>query len=107
VEVGRGTRAISYTKGCYLGQETIVMARDRGHVNRFLVGLRVRGEVAVSPGTRVLAGENEVGQVTSCVVSPRLRVVALAYVRRGHEKAGTVLHLSAVDRAAVVADLPF
>src|SRR5262245_33603044 len=40
VEVGRGTRAICYTKGCFLGQEPIVMARDRGHVNRTLLGLK-------------------------------------------------------------------
>src|SRR5262249_30626853 len=41
VEVGRTQQAISYTKGCFLGQEPIVMARDRGHVNRMLMGLRV------------------------------------------------------------------
>ena len=52
VEVGRTDRAICYTKGCYLGQEPIVMARDRGHVNRTLLGLRVQGEGPVPPGAR-------------------------------------------------------
>src|SRR5262249_2544584 len=40
-EVNRTAQAICYTKGCYLGQEPIVMARDRGHVNRFLLGLKL------------------------------------------------------------------
>jgi tRNA-modifying protein YgfZ len=107
VEVGRGTRAISYTKGCYLGQETIVMARDRGHVNRFLVGLRVEGATPVSPGTVVRAGEKEVGQVTSGVMSPRVGSIALAYVRREQEQEGTALTVAEGGRKAVVATLPF
>src|SRR5262249_958863 len=45
-EVGRTAQAISYTKGCYLGQEPIVMARDRGQVNRALLGLRLSAEPA-------------------------------------------------------------
>jgi folate-binding protein YgfZ len=107
VEVGRGTRAISYTKGCYLGQETIVMARDRGHVNRFLVGLKVEGEEPLLPGTQVFAGNNEVGKVTSSVRSPRVGVIALAYVRRGHEEVGTELRIAEEARGAAVSSLPF
>src|SRR5207247_198796 len=47
VELGRTKQAISYTKGCYLGQEPIVMARDRGHVNRTLLGVKVATRDAI------------------------------------------------------------
>jgi folate-binding protein YgfZ len=109
VEVGRD-RAICYTKGCYLGQEPIVMARDRGHVNRFLCGLKLSGGEAVARGTKVLRNGNEVGQVTSSVVSPRLGTpVALAYVRRGSHEPGTPVEVdaSAGQRTAEVTSLPF
>lgn len=92
MEVGR-TRAISYTKGCYLGQETIVMARDRGHVNRLLTLLRIDGDQPVSAGAKVLHAEQEVGQVTSSTVSPRFGPVALAYLRRGFWEPGMQLRL--------------
>jgi folate-binding protein YgfZ len=107
VEVGRGTRAISYTKGCYLGQETIVMARDRGHVNRLLIGLRCEGKEPVLPGTPVFAAGTNVGQVTSGTVSPRLGAIALAYARRGNQDAGTELSLTEGGRKAWATSLPF
>jgi folate-binding protein YgfZ len=109
VEVGRAARAICYTKGCYLGQEPIVMARDRGQVNRMLLGLKVQGEGAVPHGARVLRDGGEVGQVTSSVVSPRLGTIALAYLRRGNQEPGTavVVETAAGDRAAEVGSLPF
>jgi folate-binding protein YgfZ len=108
VEVGR-PQAICYTKGCYLGQEPIVMARDRGHVNRTLLGLRVEGDRPVPAGARVLREGNEVGQVTSSVVSPRLGTIALAYVRRGGQEPGTAVEVEAgsVRRGAEMAALPF
>jgi folate-binding protein YgfZ len=110
VEVGRTPQAISYTKGCYLGQEPIVMARDRGHVNRTLMGLVLSEGGPVPRGSKVLLGTQEVGQVTSSVVSPRLsKAVALAYLRRGHQEPGTAVEVE-VDgarRQAVVAPLPF
>ena len=88
-EVGRTAQAISYTKGCYLGQEPIVMARDRGHVNRLLLGLKLTGDSAVSPGSKVIRDGQEIGLTTSSVVSPPLGALALAYLRRGHWEAGT------------------
>jgi glycine cleavage system T protein len=109
VEVGRG-RAICYTKGCYLGQEPIVMARDRGHLNRFLRGLKLSGSEAVVRGAKVLREGNEVGQVTSSVASPRLgTAIALAYVRRGSQEPGTAVEVDtpAGRRAAEVTALPF
>lgn len=109
VETGRIAQAISYTKGCYLGQEPIVMARDRGHVNRTLRGVKIEGGEAVPPGARLFHDGTEVGQVTSSVVSPRLGPIALAYVRRGHQEPGTKLEVETAGgrRPAVVSGLPF
>src|SRR5207249_7728705 len=87
-EVGRIQQAICYTKGCFLGQEPIVMARDRGHVNRALLGLKLSGGPAPA-GTKLFREGKEVGQVTSSVVSPRLGPIALAYLRRGNWEPGT------------------
>jgi folate-binding protein YgfZ len=109
VEVGRGARAISYTKGCYLGQEPIVMARDRGHVNRTLVGVKLAGGVAPHAAKLFRDGQ-EVGQVTWSVFSPRLdAAVALAYLRRGSQDPGTVLEVetTAGRGQARVCELPF
>jgi folate-binding protein YgfZ len=109
VEVGRTKQAISYTKGCYLGQEPIVMARDRGHVNRTLLGLRVRAAEPPLPGTKLTRDGKEVGDVTSSVASPRFGTIALAYIRRGNQDPGTVLEWTIDGRtgAAEVASLPF
>ncbi len=110
MEVGRTEQAISYTKGCFLGQEPIVMARDRGHVNRLLVGIKVSGSEVLKPGTRLFHQGAEVGQVTSSVRSPRLgQVVALAYLRRGCWEPGTVVTIEpdSDGRSAEVAALPF
>lgn len=105
-EVGR-TDAISYQKGCYLGQEPIVMARDRGVVQRTLVGLFV-GEVA-PPGSLLYRDGKEVGRVTSSVNSPRFGGIALGYARRGSQAAGTELEMDAngTRRAVKVAKVPF
>jgi tRNA-modifying protein YgfZ len=109
MEVNRPS-AISYTKGCYLGQETIVMARDRGQVNRLLMGVKVASGEPLPAGAKLFRGSAEVGHVTSSVFSPRLQqVIALAYLRRGSWDAGTevVIEPSSDGRAAVVSALPF
>jgi folate-binding protein YgfZ len=108
-EVGRTARAICYAKGCYLGQEPIVMARDRGQVNRTLLGVKLPGG-PVPHGSLLYREGKEVGRVTSSVVSPRLgTAVGLAYVRRGHQEPGTVLEVDAAGtrRPAEVTPLPF
>ena len=110
MELGRTGQAISYTKGCYLGQETIVMARDRGHVNRTLMGLELEGEHPVQPGASVFRGEEEIGQVTSSIYSPRLgSTIGLAILRRGHQEPGTSVEIETPDgrRRAEVVSLPF
>ncbi|MCI0642965.1 MAG: hypothetical protein L0Y72_05495 [Gemmataceae bacterium] len=107
MEVGRTAQAISYTKGCFLGQEPIVMARDRGQVNRTLLGLKLEGPDPVAAGSKVLHEGNEVGQTTSSVFSPGLnQAIALAYLRRGSQTPGTELLLEA-GRKAIVSELPF
>jgi tRNA-modifying protein YgfZ len=107
-EVGRTAQAISYNKGCYLGQEPIVMARDRGQVNRRLMGVRLpAGPV---PHNSLLFREGkEIGRVTTSLVSPRFGAIGLAYVRRGSQDPGTVLEVEAgTGRSpAEVATLPF
>ena len=91
-EVGRIAETICYTKGCYLGQESIVMAHDRGQVNRTLVGVKLR--TPVPHDSRLFAGDKEVGRVTSSVFSPRLgTTLGLAYVRRGHQEPGTKMEV--------------
>jgi folate-binding protein YgfZ len=107
-EVGRTALAISYNKGCYLGQEPIVMARDRGVVQRSLVGLIV-GDEPAPPGSLLFRDGKEVGRTTSSVRSPKLGcAVGLAYVRRRSQSEGTELELeSAGSRRTVrVAKLP-
>jgi len=97
--------AISFKKGCYLGQEVVERVAARGHINRKRVGLLL-GADPVAPGTKVQAGEQEVGWVTSSVRSPRLgRAIAMGYVRREHFAPGTALRAGAAE--AVVAELPF
>jgi folate-binding protein YgfZ len=109
MELGRTRQAICYTKGCFLGQEPIVMARDRGHVNRTLLGVTVAGDAAPGHGTKVLRDGQEVGLLTSSVVSPRLGVIALAFLRRGHQEPGTrvVVDDHGTSREGAVAALPF
>lgn len=91
MEVGYATRAVSYAKGCFLGQEPIVMARDRaGHVNRAFLGLKVLEGGSLPAGTKVFHDGQEVGLVTSSCQSPRLGTpVALAYLKWKHQEPGT------------------
>jgi len=107
-EVGRP--AISYTKGCYLGQETIVPVRDFGHVNRMLRGLKVMEGRDLPWGVKVFWDGKEVGDVRSSVQSPRLGgAIALAYLHRSCQEPGTRVHVAVgTERvSAEVSSLPF
>jgi folate-binding protein YgfZ len=101
-EAGLNERAVSFTKGCYVGQETVARLHYRGKPNRHLRGLRL--SAPVPPGTSLLLGEREVGRVGSSVVSPRFGPIALALVRR---EAAVGDSLAAGDAAALVSELPF
>lgn len=110
VEVGRIDQAISYEKGCYLGQEPIVMARDRGQAQRRLMGLKWKGDAPVAPGTILKAEEKEVGVTTSSVHSPSLAcAISLGYIRRQFLEPGTTLlgDSEGESREAEVVPLPF
>lgn len=106
MEVGFAPRAVSYSKGCYLGQEPIVMARDRaGHVNRAFLGLKVLDGGPLIPGTKVFRDGQEVGVVTSSCDSLRLGApVALAYLKWKHQEPG--LRMDAGGQAVEVLGLP-
>jgi tRNA-modifying protein YgfZ len=101
-EAGINQRAVSFSKGCYVGQETVARLHYRGKPNRHLRGLRL-AEPA-ERGTDVLLGEKVVGRLGSVCVSPRLGPIALALVRREAEPGATVTVAGA--EAEVVA-LPF
>jgi folate-binding protein YgfZ len=106
LEAGIESRAISFTKGCYVGQEVVIRVLHRGHgrVVRKLVGLALS---ATGPaGAIVRAGDREVGRVTSSAFSPALqKTIALAYVHRDFVAPGTAVSVDGAD--AVVAALPF
>jgi folate-binding protein YgfZ len=94
MELGRTRQAISYTKGCYLGQEPVVRARDLGHVNRTLLGLKIAAKEPVKSAAKLTRGRSEVGHVTSSAYSPRLEsAIALAYIRRGNQEPGTTVEI--------------
>ncbi len=98
--------AISFQKGCYIGQEYVVRLSHRGHLNRRLSGLRLAGREAPSPGAKVLHEGEEVGTVTSSAYSPAFgQVLALAYLKRGHWEPGT--QVTVADAPATVSSLPF
>jgi len=107
---------VSQTKGCYPGQEVVVRIRDRGHVNRMLVGLLLDGaegaDGADAPpdGAEVIADSAAVGRVTSSTWSFGLeRPIALAFVRRQHAAPGSRVSVRAGERTsqASVSALPF
>jgi folate-binding protein YgfZ len=95
VEAGLAGRAISYDKGCYIGQETIARIKTYGHVNRQLVQLSVDSDELPVKGAKILADEKEAGQVTSATYSNRLgKMLALGYVRREFAITGTKLKIN-------------
>jgi folate-binding protein YgfZ len=93
-EVGRIPETICYTKGCFLGQEPIVRARDLGHVNRVLKRLTAEASNVPPAGAKLYREGKEAGFVTSASALARSgQLVALAYVRRGNTEPGTVLDI--------------
>ena len=101
-EAGLNARAVSFTKGCYVGQETVARLHYRGKPNRHLRGLRLSAPIA--SGTPLVLGEREVGRLASSVVSPRHGPIGLALVRR---EASPGDELVAGDATATVVELPF
>jgi folate-binding protein YgfZ len=111
LEAGLEHRAISFAKGCYVGQEVIVrvMQRGGGRVAKRLVGLTLEGSRVPAPGAGISAGTRAIGRVTSVTFSPVVdRVIGLGYVHRDFVEPGTPVEV--IDDAhvpAVVTALPF
>jgi tRNA-modifying protein YgfZ len=106
-------RAISYTKGCYLGQEVISRIKSIGHVNRHLRGLVPVGDILLERGDKLISNAvsmKEVGSITSVGKSEKSgRTIALGYVKRGLDESGTVLQLyrnNTLIGSVVVRSLP-
>ena len=98
-------QAVSFTKGCYLGQEIVERVRARATVHKHLWPLRVTGEAAPESGAEFFAGETKAGWVTSAAYSTRLgQVVALGYVSAAFESGAKEMRLrgGAADGAQVL-----
>jgi folate-binding protein YgfZ len=102
-EAGINERAVSFTKGCYIGQETVARLHYKGKPNRHLRGLRL--DAPAASGDPIVAGEKEVGRVGTAVLSPALGPIALAIVRREAEPGARVT--VGDSNAAEVVELPF
>jgi folate-binding protein YgfZ len=111
-ELDRDARAISFVKGCYLGQETVARLDALGHVNRLIRGLVIDDDLDAPPpsGSKLFAGEKEVGWIGSSAVSERSgKPIALGYVRTSHVSPGSVVVVrleAGSEFPATVAALP-
>jgi tRNA-modifying protein YgfZ len=103
-EAGIVERAVSFTKGCYIGQETVARLHYKGKPNRHLRGLRL--SAPAEPGSALRLGEKEVGRLGGTAVSPVLGPIGLAIVRREAEP-GAELAVGEDGVTARVVDLPF
>jgi len=103
-EADLNSRAVSFTKGCYVGQETVARLYYRGKPNRHLRGLRLEGPAA--SGDPLQLGERAVGRLGSVVQSPTLGWIALAIVRR-EAGVGDVVAVGDGEIRATLAELPF
>lgn len=102
-------RAIDYRKGCYIGQEVISRMKMSGQRSKRLCGLAAASGTEIATGAKLAAADGkEVGWVTSSTFSARLgRNLALGYVKRGFNDAGTTLRLPDASGLVQVVDLPF
>jgi folate-binding protein YgfZ len=103
-EAGLNERAVSFTKGCYVGQETVARLYYKGKPNRHLRGLRL--SAPAEPGAELRLGERSVGRLTSSVLSPSHGPIGLALVRREAEP-GASVSVGEHGTEAEVIELPF
>jgi folate-binding protein YgfZ len=103
------TRALNFSKGCYVGQEIVERIRSRGNVHRKFTGFASEDGAPITPGAKIVvsdsAGEKEVGEITSAVTMPGQSTIALGYIRREH----AIPHkeVTIAGAKAWVAALPF
>lgn len=106
-EVDRDSRAISFVKGCYLGQETVARIDALGHVNKVLRRVSIHSTDLPPVGSKLEADGKAIGTITSAAADPTSAgVIALAYVRAAHAQPGTKLTLNLEGRTAEVTVLP-
>jgi tRNA-modifying protein YgfZ len=103
-EAGIDERAVSFTKGCYIGQETVARLHHRGKPNRHLRGLRL--EQPASAGEEIRLGERALGSIGTACVSPALGPIALAVVRR-EAAPGDRVSVGDQGASAELVELPF
>jgi folate-binding protein YgfZ len=111
-EAGLDMRAVSYSKGCYIGQEVMARIRTYGHAARSLRGLRLPDDLPSLPnrGDKLFLGDKPVGCITSATASPTLKAnIALGCVRREASRTGTALlvETGGARIPAQIVDLPF
>jgi aminomethyltransferase len=111
-ETGQLSRAVSLTKGCYLGQEIVARMVARGQVARQIVGLRMADEALPIAGAMIQDDQgNQIGGITSSTVSPILSnaAICLGFVKKQYIAPGSVVTIPAEGsmRRAVVTELPF
>lgn len=98
--------AVSFTKGCYIGQEIIARIKYRGHVAKRLAGLVIEGSGIPERGAKISVSDKEIGRVTSATLSPVLKSpIALGYVKYDYLAPGTEMKIG--EAAARVVELPF
>lgn len=97
--------AVSFTKGCYVGQEIIARMESRGRLAKRLCGLRLSQPVAAP--AKLQADGKDAGDLTSAVVSPRFGPIALAYVRAAYAEPGMIVEVAGSTATASVVELPF
>ena len=103
-------KAISYEKGCYIGQEIVARMKYRGHPNRLLRGLEITGDTLPHGDDLLFKEDKEIGWITSAVVSPTFgKPIGMAYVRVAFADEGTLIEVGTADNRvdATVRLLPF
>ncbi|HLG22542.1 MAG TPA: glycine cleavage T C-terminal barrel domain-containing protein, partial [Candidatus Manganitrophaceae bacterium] len=105
IEAGLEAEAISYTKGCYPGQEVIARIQTYGHVNKHLSGLIIEGKTLPQKGDKVFQEEKELGWITSATLSPFVgKVIAMGYLRPQISAPGTAVEVE-IDQTRVPAQV--
>jgi folate-binding protein YgfZ len=91
-------QAISFSKGCYLGQEIVERVRSRAQIHRVLTPVRIRSKEASAPGTKLTVEDKAIGEITSAAFSPAFgETVALAYIRVEQVQAKKEMAISGLE----------